>query len=123
ARAGQLVTLELGPRTDAELTRQLEQQVTADRWTPLDRRWAGLVADDGLIDLRRPADRAPDALHGARVGRMRKLQALGLADESRPGLWRLDPDAEVALRELGQRQDIIARIHRALAASGIERDA
>ena len=35
ARAGHLVTLELGPRTDAELRRRMDLQIGADRWTSL----------------------------------------------------------------------------------------
>src|SRR6202521_1313696 len=37
ARAGHLVSLELGPRTDLEMHRGLDAQVEADRWTRLDR--------------------------------------------------------------------------------------
>ena len=37
ARAAHLATLELGPRTDLEIRRDLEAQVDADRWTKLDR--------------------------------------------------------------------------------------
>ena len=36
ARAEQLVTSELGPRSEQEIRRSLERQVDADRWTPLD---------------------------------------------------------------------------------------
>ena len=37
ARAQDLVTQELGPRTDLEIHRNLERQVEAERWTQLDR--------------------------------------------------------------------------------------
>ncbi len=36
ARVEQLVTLELGPRSELEIRRTLELRVEADRWTPLD---------------------------------------------------------------------------------------
>lgn len=116
ARAGQLVELELGPRTDHEIRRQLQAQIDADRWTPLDRSLAQGVGDDGLIDVRRGEGRDP--LHSVRVGRLQKLGRLGLADERRPGRWRLAPDAEPTLRALGQQQDVIARLHRALSHHG-----
>ncbi len=123
ARAGQLVTLELGLRSDTELVRRLDQQVEADRWTPLDRSLARSVGElDGLIDVRPPRLGRPDWTQPARVARLKKLQGLGLADQVAPGLWTLAPDAEPVLRALGRREDIVARVHRALAAQGVERD-
>jgi type IV secretory pathway VirD2 relaxase len=122
ARAGHLVTLELGPRTDAELQRRIDLQIGADRWTSLDRGFARLADEQGVVDLRRGVGARPDDLHQARVARLRKLKGLGVADELSPGRWRLAPEAEAALRELGQRQDVIARMHRALADQGVERD-
>lgn len=121
ARAGQLVTLELGPRTDAELRRRLDLQVQADRWTPLDRALVRSAGDDGLIDLR-PRQDGRDPVLTAKVARMRHLERLGLAGEAKPGRWRLAPDAERTLRALGRRGDIIARLHRALSKQGLERD-
>src|SRR3989344_3144506 len=122
ARAGHLVTLELGPRTDAELRRRMDLQIGADRWTSLDRGFARLADEQGVVDLRRGAGARPDDLHQARVARLRKLKGLGVADELSPGRWRLAPDAEAALCALGQRQDVIARMHRALADQAVERD-
>jgi type IV secretory pathway VirD2 relaxase len=125
ARAGELATLELGPRTDAELRRQLSAQIGADRWTPLDRSCSRLADADGVVDLRRPAEPGhadPPGLHSARVGRMRRLQTLGLAHEVAAGRWRVAPEAEATLRAIAQRQDIIARMHRALSGAGLDRD-
>ena len=123
ARAGQLVTLELGLRNDAELVRRLDQQVGADRWTPLDRSLARSVGEqDGLIDVRPPRLGRPDWTQPAKVARLKKLQGLGLAQEAAPGRWSMARDAEQTLRALGQREDIIARIHRALTAQGVARD-
>ena len=123
ARAGQLVTLELGPRTDADLKRAWDQQVTADRWTGLDRSLAASVSEsDGLIDLRPPTLGRSDALLVAKVARARRLESLGLAQEVRAGRWRLAPDAEPTLKAVGQRNDVIARIHRALGDEAGVRD-
>jgi type IV secretory pathway VirD2 relaxase len=123
ARAGRLVTLELGPRTDADLRRTWSQQVVAERWTALDRGLAASVSEiDGLIDLRPPGLGRPAELLTAKVARARHLEALGLAQEVRPGRWRLAPDAEPTLRAIGQRGDVIARIHRALGDEALARD-
>ncbi len=112
-RAGHLVTLELGPRSDLEIRRILEAEIDAERWTRLDRAIAR-DAERGVVDLRPPLLSRPDAIEAAKVGRMNKLADLGLAEPLGPAQWRLRSDAEQALRQLGQRNDIIARLHRAL---------
>jgi Protein of unknown function (DUF3363) len=52
---------------------------------------------------------------------MRKLEALGLARPLGPALWSISENAEEVLRELGERNDIIKRIHRGLTEKGWER--
>jgi hypothetical protein len=44
---------------------------------------------------------------------------MGLATEVEVGRWSLSPRAETALRELGERGDIIKTMHRALAREGL----
>ena len=97
ARAAQLVTLELGPRSEQEIRRSLERQVDADRWTPLDQALAREAArHDGVIDLRpfgdearaisseRCSSRAPASWSGSAL---RRRSALG------NGSWRRKPRA------------------------------
>ncbi|HEX8421451.1 MAG TPA: DUF3363 domain-containing protein [Sphingomonas sp.] len=123
ARARDLVTHELGLRTDHDIARSLDRQVDADRWTDLDRSLAAIQAREGTIDMGVPTDAQPEPGHASRMGRLRKLERLGLADETDPGRWQLREDAEPTLRELGRRGDIIKRMHEALADRGIERAA
>ncbi len=53
ARAQQLLTLELGPRSDREIRHSLETQVGAERWTRLDRVLArDAAAHSSVVDLR-----------------------------------------------------------------------
>jgi type IV secretory pathway VirD2 relaxase len=121
-RAEQLVTLELGPRSDLEIRRGLERQVEADRWTPLDQTLARQSAgNDGVVDLRPNREPASDSERPSLVGRIRKLEKLGLATPIDPGRWILAEDAEGKLRALGERDDIIKRIHRGLSERGIAR--
>lgn len=123
ARAAELVNLELGPRSDLQIRRGLDSQVGAERWTDLDRRLARDIDDrKGLIDMRPPGRGAPDELHVSKVGRLRRLAVMGLAQEVRPGRWRLASDAEPVLRALGRRGDIIARMHRAMTGQGLDTD-
>ena len=115
SRAQALVTLELGPRTDLEIRRGLKAQIDADRWTQLDRDLSQRSAEAGrVVDLRPDSASPLDAAHHARVGRMQKLERLGLATPAGPAQWRLDPEAELSLRALGERADIIKRLHRTM---------
>jgi hypothetical protein len=52
---------------------------------------------------------------------MRKLERLGIAAPLGPGQWRLSENAELTMRTLGERTDIIKRMHRALTEQRIER--
>ncbi|HMO31303.1 DUF3363 domain-containing protein [Enterovirga sp.] len=121
ARASDLVTQELGPRTDLDIHRNLERQVEAERWTQLDRQLVRDGRATGIIDLAPRADRQPDAFHALKVGRLRTLEILGVAGQVGHSQWFIKSEAEAVLRELGERGDIIKRIHRALTERGIER--
>jgi Protein of unknown function (DUF3363) len=122
-RARHLITQELGPRTDHDIRRSLERQIDAERWTDLDRQLARDADRRGVIDMAPAPDRQPDELHALRIGRLRKLEALSLADQIAPGQWVLSEEVETTLRELGERGDIIKRVHRGLAERGLERGA
>ncbi|MFZ3178861.1 MAG: DUF3363 domain-containing protein [Methylocystis silviterrae] len=122
ARAEQLVTLELGPRSEQEIHRALERHVGADRWTPLDQALAREAArHEGMVDLRPVGDRFQDAERTMFVARARKLERLGLAAPACPGQWVMAENAETTLRTLGERGDIIKRIHRGLREGGLDR--
>ena len=120
-RARDLITQELGPRTDLDIRRTLERQIEAERWTQLDRQLVRDAGKTGVIDVAPEVGRQPDAYAVEKVGRLRKLAALGLASEVGPGQWMIDDQAEVTLRQLGERGDIIKRMHRALTERGIDR--
>ena len=123
ARAQGLITQELGPRTEFDIHRAVARQVEAESWTQLDRQLVRDQREAGVIDVARDRDGGPDAFLPLKVGRLRKLEALGLADEIGQGQWVIDEKAEATLRALGERGDIIKRMHRALTAQGIERGA
>lgn len=121
ARAQDLVTQELGIRSDLDIRRSLERQVEAERWTQLDRQLVRDAGRHGVIDLAPNPAGPPDQFHALKVGRMRRLESLGLAQQLGPGQWVMDDAAETTLRELSERGDIIKRIHRGLTERGIER--
>ncbi|MBN8552568.1 MAG: DUF3363 domain-containing protein [Caulobacterales bacterium] len=120
-RARDLITQELGPRTDLDIRRTLGRQVDAERWTQLDRQLVRDARDTGVIDFAPRPGEQPDLYLPQKVGRLRKLESLGLSDQIGPGQWVIDGNAEAILRGLGERGDIIKRMHRALTERGIER--
>ncbi|KAB2758364.1 MULTISPECIES: VirD2 family relaxase/mobilization nuclease [Brucella/Ochrobactrum group] len=120
-RARDLITQELGPRTDLDIRRTLQSQIETERWTQLDRQLVRDAGKSGIIDLAPRADRQPDEFHALKVGRLRTLEILGVAGQVGHSQWFIRPEAESVLRELGERGDIIKRMHRALTERGIER--
>lgn len=122
-RASDILTQTLGPRTDRDIRRTIEQQIDTDRWTQLDRQLVRDADRHGTIDLAPHPDSQPDEFLTLKVGRLRKLESLGLANEIRPGQWTMAEEAETTLRALGERGDIIKRMHRSLASHGIDRGA
>ncbi|MEL6644920.1 MAG: DUF3363 domain-containing protein [Pseudomonadota bacterium] len=118
ARAEALTHLELGPRSQRDISHALKAQVTAERWTDLDRGLRSLADDHtGIADLRpgAPEPRDPE-LRRLMIGRAQTLERLGLAEQIAPAVWELKPNAEDTLRELGLRGDIIKRMHQAMRA-------
>ncbi|MDI6028365.1 DUF3363 domain-containing protein [Corticibacterium sp. UT-5YL-CI-8] len=120
-RARDLITQELGPRTDLDIRRSLESQIETERWTQLDRQLVRDAGKSGIIDLAPRSERQPDEFHALKVGRLRTLEILGVAGQVGHSQWFIKPEAESVLRELGERGDIIKRMHRALTERGIER--
>ena len=117
--AAERVTLELGPRSEHEIRSALEKEVEADRWTGLDRALHN-IADEGagIANLRPGAPNEDPELRRLLVGRVAKLERLGLAEQVAPGCWTLKPGIENTLRDLSIRDDIIKTMHRAVARAG-----
>jgi type IV secretory pathway VirD2 relaxase len=120
-RARDIITQELGPRTDLDIRRTIERQIDTERWTQLDRQLVRDGRDTGIIDLAPVPGQQPDEFHALKVGRLRKLETLGLASQVGNAQWFVKPEAEKTLRELGERGDIIKLMHKALTERGIDR--
>jgi type IV secretory pathway VirD2 relaxase len=121
-RAQERVTLELGPETDLELRAKLQAEVSADRFTRIDRAMLA-EANDQFLDLRPEAGQVHgDFDKSLRLGRLQKLERLGLVKEIQPGVWFLSKKTEQFLRQLGEHNDIIKGINRALAERDPERE-
>ncbi|RWG86623.1 MAG: DUF3363 domain-containing protein [Mesorhizobium sp.] len=120
-RAGELVTIELGPQTEIDIAQKLRAEVEAERLTRLDRMLLAEQEERGVVDLR-PGMSESYTLRTNRhllIDRAKRLERCGLASEAEPGRFVFVDDAEHVLRDLGTRNDIIKTMHRALTAHGI----
>jgi len=121
-RASEIMTRWLGPQSELEVQEQLTRDVDADRLTSLDRSLLGR-AQEGVVDLRqeRGGWDGDGTYQQLLVARARKLERMELAQRGGPLSWRLSPDAEATLRDLGRRRDIIATMHRAMMVAKLAR--
>lgn len=117
-RAAEIVTIDLGPRTDHEIQSRLRAEVEQERFTNLDRSLLRETGPDGTVRSGREQDTFRQTL---RAGRLQKLKRLGLADEISPGRWHLSPDLEPILRRMGERGDIIKTLNHELSRARIDR--
>ncbi|WP_018388947.1 DUF3363 domain-containing protein [Ancylobacter sp. FA202] len=120
-RASELMTLELGPQTEVELQNKLRHEVDGDRLTRLDRMMIAEQREHGILDLRPDAGESYLVRTNRHVliDRVKRLENFGIAEEIEPGRWRLAERAESTLRAMGEREDILRTMHRALADHGL----
>ena len=111
-RAVDLVNLDLGPRTDLEITRANLREIEQERFTGIDRRLLKAIDADGLVS----AHNLNSIEQSLRAGRLATLGRMGLAMEERKGRWRLSDQLEPTLRAMGKRGDIIATLDREVGA-------
>lgn len=116
-RAAEIVSLDLGPRSDFEVQGSLRNEMEQERFTSLDRDLLRGVDADGVVGAT-----GGDAFRQSlRAGRLKKLERLGLAHEIEPGRWQLAATMRATLQQLGERGDIIKTVHRELTRGSVER--
>ena len=116
-RASELVTLDLGPRTDREIEDRLRHDVDQERLTTIDRRL--LRRMDSAREVS-PADNDPFQQSIA-AGRLRKLKSMELAEDLGGGRYKLADGLEDTLRRMGERGDIVRLMQRELTARWLDR--
>ncbi len=117
-RAVELVSLDLGPRTDIEIADRLALEIEQERLTSIDRRLVRDMDSGRIVDA---AERDP-FYQSLRAGRLQKLARLGLADEITPGRWQLAEGVDDTLKRMGERGDIIRTMQRTFTEHGLERN-
>ncbi len=120
-RARDLITLELGPETKHELDQKIEQEVQSERLTRIDR---SLLKDveQGILTVS-SSPKQNQLWQSHRMGRLRKLESMGMARELKSGVWKLEERTEQVLRQLGQSGDIMKTMQAVLKEAGIDRGA
>jgi len=126
-RAAEVATEWLGERTREEAQIAVANEVRAERWTSLDgalARFAQPVADGLKIDMKEvQLSRYALITRELLSERLKFLEQAGLAAQippekrtflGRPPVWRLVPDFQKQLNELGARQDIIKNLYASL---------
>jgi type IV secretory pathway VirD2 relaxase len=119
-RASEILTLELGPQTVREVVEKFRRQVDQDRFTDLDRELVREVKNGSITKTPKAATSIDRFKQGMRMGRLRHLERLGLAKETRNGEWKLSSKLEATLRRAGERGDIIKTMHRGMKQAGLE---
>jgi type IV secretory pathway VirD2 relaxase len=121
ARAGEWLTLELGPEDEFEKCIKLAREVQTERFTRLDKSILRHVDQGILVISATPA--VEPHVHTSHMRRLKHLSNLGLANEFQTGVWEIASDIERKLKSLGKRNDIIATMHRAMREAKIDRPA
>jgi type IV secretory pathway VirD2 relaxase len=104
----------LGPRLESEIQRTREKEVIQERLTSLDRE-LDRCATDHQVDAEAVRRRARDEQEaGHLLARLGHLERLGVAERMSPAAWKLAPNWQKDLRELGERGDIVKQLHRAM---------
>lgn len=116
ARASEIATLDLGPKTQREIETRMRRDIDAGRLTDVDRQ---LLREAERVPLIMAKSQDP-VEQSLRAGRLQKLGALGLADEVTPGQWRLAPKMRETLRQMGERGDIIRTMQREMTVRARE---
>lgn len=112
SRAQTILTNELGPRTQHEIQDQLAREVRQERFTSLDRTLQAKQEPD--CTLVKTSLAGGGQVAGARLmARLGRLEQLGLVTRASPVEWRFRDGWAEALRELGQTNDIVKRMHAA----------
>src|SRR3546814_13945641 len=92
----------------------LQREVAQERWTSLDRTLQREAGEDGRVQIGRFNEPRLQRQLLLLIGRLQRLQRMGLADEMQPRTWAVPAAADKTLPALGERGHLIRHIQRAL---------
>ena len=115
-RAQEILTRELGMRSELEIAQEQSREVTRDGFTLIDWMLVGHVAEDGRVMPERLAA-APHEERAACLARLQTLEQMGLARGEPAGVWRLESGWEARLKKLEAFVEVRERLYRHIPAS------
>jgi type IV secretory pathway VirD2 relaxase len=118
-RAQEIVTRELGRRAEVDLSPSRNPEIERGHFTHLDRVIESVVRPDGIVSVDRILAE-PGGEGRSCVARLQSLEKYGLAKNDRAGVWRLEPEWQRSLKDLGEREDVIARLRPLIGDRAIE---
>lgn len=110
-RASEIATEWLGPRTEEEMRKSLLREVDQQRLTGLDRALIQQARADSIHFTGNPSDRQSQNVMRERLQR---LEGMGLAKRVDANRWKLQPGMSATLNAMGERQDALDTMRRAL---------
>ena len=110
-RASEIATEWLGPRTELEIRQSLLREVDQQRLTSLDRALIRQAVANSIDLSGSPEDRQRQ---NALRARLQRLEAMGLAKRLDVNSWTLQPDIAPTLNAMGERDDALETMRRAL---------
>jgi type IV secretory pathway VirD2 relaxase len=116
-RAQDIVTKNLGWKSEHEIRLQEEQEIGKGRLTRIDRKIAALE-NEKIVDVGSyPYDKIGRLSQARMMGRLEKLEEFGLAEKVKPRCWRLDDQWQEKLKQLGTREEIYRTMHTAVGGN------
>lgn len=108
-RAREGATRQLGIRTEQDRQRERLRLIEAERYTKLDRALQRKAERNVITYNDQPATPAGQARRAEEIGRLQKLESMGLAERVGANRWQLQQDMEQSLRQLQASRDHIKR--------------
>ena len=110
-RAAELIELDLGPRTEREISSSIRAEIEQERLTSIDRTLLRSADPERVV----AGHHANPFEQSLRAGRLAKLERMGLARPLGAGRFQLAPGLEDTLRKMGERDDIVRTMQREFA--------
>jgi type IV secretory pathway VirD2 relaxase len=110
-RASEIANEWLGPRTELEIRQSLLREMDQQRLTGLDR---ALIRQAVAHSIDLKANAQDKQRQNALRARLQRLEAMGLADRVDANRWKLQPNMAATLNAMGEREDVMETVRRAL---------
>ena len=115
-RAQEILTRELGPKSELEIEQSQSKEVSREGFTLVDRMLVGHVEASGRVTLER-LSKVPREERTACLARLQVLEDMKLASKERAGVWRLAARWDATLKGWDMLAEVRRRLHRWVPSS------